>query len=129
MLERSASVRTELAPPGATPTFDPLPRRLADFATIGEALDYAAKGRRGLNFHDTRGALALAYSFAELRTDALAVGGRIVVMSYQSLEDRVVKQELTPRAKSRSPEGLPVELPGTGPELRILTRVYLPLAD
>lgn len=54
--------------------------------------------------------------------DALAVGGRIVFMSYQSLEDRVVKQELTPRAKSRSPEGLPVELPGMGPELRILTR-------
>ncbi|MEE2031519.1 16S rRNA (cytosine(1402)-N(4))-methyltransferase RsmH [Rhodococcus chondri] len=54
--------------------------------------------------------------------DALAVGGRIVFMSYQSLEDRVVKQELTPRSKSRSPEGLPVELPGTGPELRILTR-------
>jgi len=54
--------------------------------------------------------------------DALAVGGRIVFMSYQSLEDKVVKQELTPRAKSRSPEGLPVELPGMGPELRILTR-------
>ncbi len=36
--------------------------------------------------------------------DALAVGGRIVFMSYQSLEDKVVKQELTPRAKSRSPE-------------------------
>ncbi|MGI9208620.1 MAG: 16S rRNA (cytosine(1402)-N(4))-methyltransferase, partial [Rhodococcus sp. (in: high G+C Gram-positive bacteria)] len=54
--------------------------------------------------------------------DALAVGGRIVFMSYQSLEDRVVKQELAPRAKSRSPEGLPVELPGMGPELRMLTR-------
>ncbi|NLU82913.1 16S rRNA (cytosine(1402)-N(4))-methyltransferase RsmH [Rhodococcus sp. HNM0569] len=54
--------------------------------------------------------------------DALAVGGRVVFMSYQSLEDRVVKQELAPRARSRSPEGLPVELPGTGPEFRILTR-------
>ncbi len=54
--------------------------------------------------------------------DALTVGGRVVFMSYQSLEDRVVKQELAPRARSTSPEGLPVELPGTGPELRILTR-------
>ncbi|MFD6897433.1 16S rRNA (cytosine(1402)-N(4))-methyltransferase RsmH [Rhodococcus sp. NPDC060086] len=54
--------------------------------------------------------------------DSLAIGGRVVFMSYQSLEDRVVKQELTPRSKSRSPEGLPVELPGMGPELRILTR-------
>ncbi|MFD4368815.1 16S rRNA (cytosine(1402)-N(4))-methyltransferase RsmH [Rhodococcus sp. NPDC058521] len=54
--------------------------------------------------------------------DALAVGGRAVFMSYQSLEDRVVKQEITPRAKSKSPEGLPVELPGMGPEFRIVTR-------
>ncbi|MFZ2526463.1 MAG: 16S rRNA (cytosine(1402)-N(4))-methyltransferase RsmH [Rhodococcus sp. (in: high G+C Gram-positive bacteria)] len=54
--------------------------------------------------------------------DAIAVGGRVVFMSYQSLEDRVVKQELAPRSKSRSPEGLPIELPGMGPELKILTR-------
>ncbi|OZC81012.1 16S rRNA (cytosine(1402)-N(4))-methyltransferase [Rhodococcus sp. 06-1059B-a] len=54
--------------------------------------------------------------------DALAVGGRVVFMSYQSLEDRVVKKELTPRVKSRSPEGLPVELPGMGPEFRLLTK-------
>ncbi|QNG18525.1 16S rRNA (cytosine(1402)-N(4))-methyltransferase RsmH [Rhodococcus triatomae] len=54
--------------------------------------------------------------------DALEVGGRAVFMSYQSLEDRVVKAEITPRTKSRSPEGLPVELPGTGPEFRLLTR-------
>lgn len=54
--------------------------------------------------------------------DALAVGGRVVFMSYQSLEDRVVKQELASRARSTSPEGLPVELPGMGPEFRILTR-------
>lgn len=54
--------------------------------------------------------------------DSLTVGGRVVFMSYQSLEDRVVKQEIVPRAKSKSPEGLPVELPGMGPEFRIVTR-------
>lgn len=54
--------------------------------------------------------------------DALEVGGRIVVMSYQSLEDKVVKQVLTRRSTSRTPAGLPVELPGMGPEFRILTR-------
>ena len=54
--------------------------------------------------------------------DALAVGGRIVVLAYQSLEDRIVKRELAERARSRTPEGLPVELPGHGPELRLLTR-------
>ncbi|MGV9616586.1 16S rRNA (cytosine(1402)-N(4))-methyltransferase RsmH [Nocardia xishanensis] len=54
--------------------------------------------------------------------DALRMGGRIVVMSYQSLEDRVVKQELAPRITSRTPVDLPVELPGMGPEFRMLTR-------
>ncbi len=54
--------------------------------------------------------------------DALAVGGRIVVLAYQSLEDRMVKRELAARSTSRSPAGLPVELPGHGPELRLLTR-------
>ena len=53
---------------------------------------------------------------------ALAMGGRIVVESYQSLEDRMVKQAFAPLAKSRTPEGLPVELPGHGPELKLLTR-------
>ncbi|WP_431950133.1 16S rRNA (cytosine(1402)-N(4))-methyltransferase RsmH [Nocardia lijiangensis] len=54
--------------------------------------------------------------------DALRLGGRIVIMSYQSLEDRVVKQELAPRIASRTPVDLPVELPGMGPEFRMLTR-------
>jgi 16S rRNA (cytosine1402-N4)-methyltransferase len=53
---------------------------------------------------------------------ALAVGGRIVVESYHSLEDRMVKQALAPLARSRTPPGLPVELPGHGPELKLLTR-------
>jgi 16S rRNA (cytosine1402-N4)-methyltransferase len=52
----------------------------------------------------------------------LALGGRIVVESYQSLEDRMVKQAFAALAKSRTPEGLPVELPGHGPELKLLTR-------
>src|SRR3954462_7057327 len=71
---------SELAPAGATPTIDPLPRRLADFGTIGEALDYAANGRRGLNFHDARGTLTRAYTFAELREDAFAVARRFVTL-------------------------------------------------
>ncbi|WP_306359385.1 16S rRNA (cytosine(1402)-N(4))-methyltransferase RsmH [Nocardia sp. CC227C] len=54
--------------------------------------------------------------------DALAPGGRIVVMSYQSLEDKVVKAEFAKRSASRTPLDLPVELPGMGPEFKILTR-------
>lgn len=62
----------------ATPTDDDLPRRLSDFETLGEALDYAARGARGLNFHDPRGTLVRAYSFAELRDDALAMAQRLI---------------------------------------------------
>ncbi|HEY2172991.1 MAG TPA: 16S rRNA (cytosine(1402)-N(4))-methyltransferase RsmH [Mycobacteriales bacterium] len=54
--------------------------------------------------------------------DALAMKGRIVVMSYQSLEDRLVKRTLSTHATGRTPPGLPVELPGAGPTLRLLTR-------
>jgi 16S rRNA (cytosine1402-N4)-methyltransferase len=53
---------------------------------------------------------------------ALAPGGRIVVEAYQSLEDRIVKQAFAEWAKSRTPPGLPVELPGHGPRLKLLTR-------
>jgi 16S rRNA (cytosine1402-N4)-methyltransferase len=54
--------------------------------------------------------------------DALAVGGRIVVEAYQSLEDRIVKRALQTRSTSSAPAGLPVELPEHRPELRLLIR-------
>ena len=71
-----------------TPTLDELPRRFADFATLGEALDYAASGSRGLNFHDARGTLARSYPFAELRRDALAMAHRLIAAGVQP-EDRI----------------------------------------
>ncbi|TXK17844.1 16S rRNA (cytosine(1402)-N(4))-methyltransferase RsmH [Homoserinibacter sp. GY 40078] len=54
--------------------------------------------------------------------DALGPGGRIVVMAYQSLEDRIVKRVLQTRSTSTAPRGLPVELPEHRPELRLLVR-------
>jgi 16S rRNA (cytosine1402-N4)-methyltransferase len=53
---------------------------------------------------------------------ALAVGGRIVVLAYHSLEDRIVKRALAEGARSTAPAGLPVELPEHAPRLRLLTR-------
>ena len=54
--------------------------------------------------------------------DALAVGGRVVVMSYQSLEDRIAKQVLARGARSEAPPDLPVVPEEHQPLLRLLTR-------
>ena len=54
--------------------------------------------------------------------DALAVGGRIVLMSYQSLEDRIVKSELVARSTSDVPVDLPFLPEGSGAQLRLLVR-------
>ncbi len=54
--------------------------------------------------------------------DSLAVGGRIVVLAYQSLEDRIVKRVLQSAASSSAPAGLPMELPEHRPQFKLLVR-------
>ncbi|PWB96559.1 16S rRNA (cytosine(1402)-N(4))-methyltransferase RsmH [Homoserinimonas hongtaonis] len=54
--------------------------------------------------------------------ELLAVGGRMVVLSYQSLEDRLVKRFLASATTSSAPAGLPVELPEHHPDFRLLVR-------
>ncbi|MCC6827911.1 MAG: fatty acyl-AMP ligase [Novosphingobium sp.] len=78
MTDTATLVPTMHSKPVPTPNDDALPRRFADFATFGEAIDYAAKGTRGLNFHNPRGELMRAYTFAEMRLDALAVARRLI---------------------------------------------------
>ncbi|MGN6156098.1 MAG: fatty acyl-AMP ligase [Sphingomicrobium sp.] len=78
MLDSNSTDRADLAPAGATPTIDSLPRRIADFDTLSEALDYAATGQRGLNFHDARGSLVRSYPYSELRDDSRTAAQRFV---------------------------------------------------
>jgi 16S rRNA (cytosine1402-N4)-methyltransferase len=54
--------------------------------------------------------------------EALAPGGRIVVLAYHSLEDRIVKRTFAERAKDTTPRGLPQSLPSHRPRFRLLTR-------
>jgi 16S rRNA (cytosine1402-N4)-methyltransferase len=54
--------------------------------------------------------------------DALAVGGRVAVLSYHSLEDKITKRVLAERTIDTTPPGLPVPLPELQPRFELLTR-------
>jgi 16S rRNA (cytosine1402-N4)-methyltransferase len=54
--------------------------------------------------------------------DALAIGARLVVMSYHSLEDGITKRAMQQAAVSSTPIGMPMQLPGTSPALKVITR-------
>jgi 16S rRNA (cytosine1402-N4)-methyltransferase len=59
----------------------------------------------------------------------LPVGGRIVVLAYHSLEDRIVKQAFAALAKDTTPPDLPIPLPDRGPQLRLLSRGSEPATE
>ena len=62
-----------------TPTHqNGLVRRLADFGTIAEALDYAALGQTGLNFYSGKGVLTEMLPYATLRSQAVALARRLL---------------------------------------------------
>jgi fatty-acyl-CoA synthase len=79
-----------------TPTQDVLPRRFSDFATLGEALDFAATGVRGLNFHDARGGLVRAYPYAELRAEAIANAYRLIAHGVRTADRIALVAETGP---------------------------------
>jgi 16S rRNA (cytosine1402-N4)-methyltransferase len=54
--------------------------------------------------------------------DSLRVGGRVLVLSYQSLEDRIVKQALAAASTSSAPIELPIEFAEHAPVLRLVVR-------
>lgn len=114
-------------------------RRRADkpFATTGElvellyqAIPAPARRTGGHPAKRTFQALRIEVN-AELESLRIAIPdalrslrphGRIAVMAYQSLEDRIVKTDFAAATASRTPPGLPVELPGHGPLFVALTR-------
>lgn len=72
-----------------------------------------------IEVNDELGALERALPAA---VQALSVGGRIVVLSYHSLEDRLAKRVLAAGAATRAPAGMPIVPPEAEPQLRLLTR-------
>jgi 16S rRNA (cytosine1402-N4)-methyltransferase len=71
---------------------------------------------------EVNGELTALASAIPAAVDALVVGGRIAVLSYHSLEDRIVKRALAAGAATRAPAGLPVVPADAEPTLRLLTR-------
>jgi fatty-acyl-CoA synthase len=71
-----------------TPTNHALPFRAADFATLTEALDYAAQGETGTNFYTGRGAIYSALSYSEMRTGAIALARKLLSLGLEQ-GDRV----------------------------------------
>ena len=71
-----------------TPNDCELPRIRAQFATFNDAIDYAARSKKGLNFHDMRGALERVYPYTEMREDAIEMAYRLVAAGIKP-KDRV----------------------------------------
>lgn len=74
-----------------------LPLNHGDFPTLHAALDYAARGRTGLNFYSSRGDLVDALNYAELREEAIAAARRMITLGLKP-GDRAILLADTNRA-------------------------------
>jgi len=74
-------VACDLSEPCPTP--DRLPRRFADFESLVEALEYAARGVRGINFYSARGELKQSVSYRDLCDWAQRIGRRLIGRGFE----------------------------------------------
>jgi 16S rRNA (cytosine1402-N4)-methyltransferase len=116
------------APLTSTARLAELVRDAIPAATRRQGGNPAKRTFQGLRI-EVNGELDALRSAVPAALDALRVGGRIVVLSYHSLEDRIVKQALASLAKDTTPPGLPVPLADRGPQLRLLGRGSEPASD
>ncbi len=79
-----------------TPNDCNLPRRRSDFATFNDAIDYAARSEKGLNFHDPRGNLSRVYPFAEMRSDAHELAYKLIASGIGKNERVALVAETSP---------------------------------
>lgn len=100
----------ELAPMNSTVQLAALVKEAIPAATRRTGGNPAKRTFQALRIavNDELGALTRAIPAS---LDALAVGGRLVVMTFQSLEDRIVKSYFVNATASRTPRELPVEIP------------------
>ena len=91
-------------------------RRIAD--AVGNPAKRTFQALR-IEVNDELGTLRRALPAA---LGVLAVGGRVVVLAYHSLEDRIVKRELVRQSTDQAPPGLPVPDQASIAQFRLLTR-------
>lgn len=66
-----------------TPTQNSIPLRRADFASLADALDYAAQGETGANFYAGSGKLSAVLPYRTLREQALVLAKRLHSLSLE----------------------------------------------
>ncbi len=90
---RISAETPEIAP---TPTRNQQPQRLADFATLTDALEYAAGGATGYNFYDGRGNLRSVLPYRDLRDSARDTARRMLGLDLQHGDHVAIIADTTP---------------------------------